>query len=101
MTYPKCNNLAPIDRFEKYLAINRVPLTENQHFNVVQYWQNCYKSLPDFARFVLNILAIPPISVRLFLITGAPNYKWILLKQMRFFGMRMGHCQRVHLIIKK
>jgi hypothetical protein len=37
-TYPECNDAAPIDRFEEYLATNRVPLTENQHFDIVQYW---------------------------------------------------------------
>ena len=36
-THPECNGAAPIDCFKEYLATNRVPLTENQHFDVVQY----------------------------------------------------------------
>ena len=48
-THPECNDAAPIDRFEEYLATNRVPLTENQHFDVIQYWQDRYKSQLDLA----------------------------------------------------
>ena len=52
----------PIDRFEEYLATNRVLLAENQHFDVLQYWQDRYESQPDLARFALDILAVPPMS---------------------------------------
>jgi hypothetical protein len=43
-THPKCNGPALIDRFEEYLATNRILLIENQHFDVVQYWQDRYES---------------------------------------------------------
>ena len=61
-THPECNCPAPIDRFEEYLATNRVLLTENQHFDVVQYWLDRYESQLDLARFALDILTMPPMS---------------------------------------
>jgi hypothetical protein len=61
-THPECNGPAPINRFEEYLVTNRVLLTENQHFSVVQYWQDRYESQLDLAQFVLDILAVPLIS---------------------------------------
>ena len=50
------------DSFKSYLETNCEPVSENEQFDVLQYWLNRYESQPDLARFALDILVVPPMS---------------------------------------
>ena len=52
----------PKDRLREYLETNCEAVSENEHFDVIQYWIDRSESQPDLARFALDILAVPPMS---------------------------------------
>ena len=54
-------SLSGPDDLEEYLATN-VLLSQDEHFDPIQYWNDRYHSQPDLAQFALDALAVPPMS---------------------------------------
>jgi hypothetical protein len=53
--------LSSPDELDEYLSTN-VLITQDEHFDPVQYWNDRYHSQPNLARFALDALACPPMS---------------------------------------
>jgi hypothetical protein len=58
--YPETSLYGP-DVLDEYLTTN-VLLSQDEHFDPIQYWNDRYHSQPDLAQFALDALAVPPMS---------------------------------------
>jgi len=55
------NSVSGPDELDEYLATN-ILISDEDHFDPIQYWNDRYHSQPDLAQFALDALAVPPMS---------------------------------------
>lgn len=56
---PQANGIDPLDQF---METDIIPLSEDESFNPIQYWNERYYTQPDLARMALDVLAVPAMS---------------------------------------
>lgn len=56
---PQANGVDPLDQF---IETDIIPLSEDELFDPIQYWNERYHTQPDLAQMALDVLAVPAMS---------------------------------------